>query len=310
MKNGIRSELVYGRKSGLYLIICVLMLLLAGFAIYSNEKQCINDYNDLIRSKQSLYEGNEKEFEKDLKSSYKCSDNGSGIQSVENVAAYGYARVSQGMYASTPKYSMTTALELIFNFAGLIFTSMGILIANTGRKNGVNRFEVSRNGKGGVLLSKYLSAIPVCIIIILAIMFLSALIGVYCNYKLKSAIPSAYYDLSGFEYKALIPKIIFTVVISLFYTFVGLAIGDIVKHSSVCIIVVAILSFAVPIISKYELSNIINKLSDKYFEHYSLSLTTKKPLEVGTLSGILVLISAVVVFIVADFIVNSKRSAY
>lgn len=210
-----------------------------------------------------------------------------------------------------PRNIISNTLEyLVFVFCTLIFGIYAAYVATYDFKYKTYKFVSVGNNQRDIVLGKLLSVIAVMIGTMSFILIFTFIGSLVVNPIVAAKVPVKNFTIDIFNYEhGIIPQLILSFIVMLFYVIVGFSLGFILKSMVIPTIGLLLYGLLIPVLGAYDFRNIFSYFSYQVFT-FTARFVMFEPIPINGMIGILLTLATVVCLFVLLFTVAGKRSAY
>ena len=260
-----------------------------------------------------MYQKTGDDIELALQEGYEILEEASGNQGalISNPISYHYELLNKAIFSLSNKYAFSLMCEGGLIFLPILCSYFGLIWVTSDLKNKTLRNRSLRLGKEKAFFSKQLSGLMFLLFVFL--------ITIIASFIIQSILRSLFFqnihiDIEKFTYttekgSSAVSQFFFSAFIILFYYEFGFTFGNLLKGNPVSIIIVSIYIFVIPPFFKYDIANICNNYAREIF-NFSGAFHLNEIKDVSLLYGGIELIGVLMLFLICNFVITKKRSAY
>lgn len=294
----IKNEFLYQIHLKEVLLILIVMLMLSVLNTSNLISKINSNYNNFVHVEQS-YKNNGVNI-----GEYLSLDKN---KNMDNMLYSDFVNLSKSIDNIKPKNMVSNMLEYsLFAFLTFIFGVYGVHMSVYDFKNNTIKNKIDTSGSGSVIVGKNISAFIIifillfttCVLTYLSSMLLPTLIGLD-KYTVG-------YTLLDFDYgNNILLQFVFSYLVLCLYFSVGFCLGCVMKNMAKPVSILAVYGFLIPVLSKYDLRNIISYLSQKIFA-FQGNFQIFKAVDVAYYQCVLILLCIFVFTFIIDLVSIKK----
>lgn len=305
-----KNEIRYQWYSKILLITIIITVAVSLLNIYGLKTKAESSY-DLYQRTYNLYKDEGVDVEYMLTQPINVIEN-EDSQTIDNPVRYRFEEAVKSIQLLENKSLITQTLEwMTFVFFPLIFAVFAIYLTTYDYKYQTIKIKAIFSSSSKLLLSKLISICFGVLVIFLTTIIVSYLVGIVFYNDILSSVSNSQFTLDT-NYLAksnVFIQLLFSFLTCFLFAMIGVFLGVLFKSALVPVIIFFVCDLILPILTKYDIRNIISVIAHTIFDfegRFQLFKPTKLPL------GFAYLFISIFLFVVVlfSFYIFKRQSKY
>lgn len=262
------KDIFYQIYSKNFFILLLVIILLSAFNTFSLKKNISNNFN-LFNKTLEQAENNGENIEEALRANVNITKK-ENVEEIDNVLKYDYLNLVNSINSVNPKLTINQILSyLTFTFFPIIFGVFGVIVATYENKYKILKLNSICDDKKIIFMSKIMALVLISSVTLLVTLSINYIIN-FCIYN--SIInnpkfePYILNNILNIDIILSIKQVLFSLSVILIFAIIGFVFGNILRNSTISIIIILLYNLLIPITGRYDLKNILLYEGSKLFK--------------------------------------------
>lgn len=227
---------------------------------------------------------------------------------IDNTLRYDFENLSYSINNIKPNNIVANMLEYsIFVFCTFIFGVYGVYIAVFDFKNNTIKSKMIMSDRSSIIIGKNLSAFLIIFLLLASVCLATYIFSFFIPLFINVDKYSIGYEFITYNYNNnILIQFLFSYAVLCLYFSIGFLFGIVVKNTIICVSILAIYGFLIPILGKYDLRNIISVLSHNIFA-FNGNFTMFTPIYLSNHLSIIIFISLFILLLIFEVFIFKKQ---